>query len=82
MQNVWSAGVNWDSAILENLKPKWDTWLVDFRMAAEIRIPKCYTLGSGELRNVELHIFFDASEQALAAAGYLRLEGKRPGGQP
>ena len=64
------------SAIPENLKPKWDTWLADLKRATEIRIPRCYTLGIGEVRNVELHIFCDASEQAFAAAGYLRLEGK------
>ena len=45
-------------------------------MATEIRIPRCYTLGIGKIRNVELHIFCDASEQAFAAAGYLRLEGE------
>ena len=76
MQDLWRAGVSWDSAIPENLKAKWETWLADLKMATEIRIPRCYTLGIGKIRNVELHIFCDASEQAFAAAGYLRLEGE------
>ena len=29
IQDLWRTGVNWDSAIPENLKPKWDTWLAD-----------------------------------------------------
>ena len=74
MQDLWRAGVNWYSAIPENLKPKWETWLADLQRATEIQIPRCYTLDIGEVRSVELHIFCDASEQKFAAAGYLRLE--------
>ena len=63
MQDLWRAGVNWDSAIPENLKLKWDMWLADLKTATETRIPRCYTLGIGEIRNIELHIFCDASER-------------------
>ena len=39
MQDLWRTGVNWDSAIPENSKPKWDTWLADLQRATEISIP-------------------------------------------
>ena len=76
MQDIWRSGLEWDAKLPENLTKKWTTWLEDLREASKIRIPRCYALGIGELRDVQLHVFCDASEQAFAAVGYFRLEGE------
>ena len=67
MQDVWRTGLRWDQTLPEDLTSKWKTWLEDLRSANELRIPRFYALGIGQVENIQLHIFCDASQQAFAA---------------
>ena len=76
MQDIWRSGLDWDTLLPEDLTKKWTTLLEDVRESTKLRIPCCYVIGIGKLRETQLHIFCDASTQAFAAVGYFRLEGE------
>ncbi|XP_043482111.1 uncharacterized protein LOC122511116 [Leptopilina heterotoma] len=75
LQEIWKEGTHWDEEVSPEISKIWNDWLKDLKKIDEIKIPRYYVGGIGKLKNVQLHIFCDASTQAFAAATYLRLEG-------
>jgi hypothetical protein len=71
VQEIWRTKTTWDEVLTMGLTKKWQEWLEEVKQLQYFIIPRCYfkTLMTKE---IELHIFVDASEEAYAAVGYLR----------
>ncbi|XP_055623613.1 uncharacterized protein LOC129767030 [Toxorhynchites rutilus septentrionalis] len=74
LQEVWRSGTHWDEKVKNELHQRWKKWinlLVDVR---DLKIPRCYFPGATHqrYRDLQLHIFVDASESAYCAAAYFR----------
>ncbi|XP_058817345.1 uncharacterized protein LOC131680649 [Topomyia yanbarensis] len=76
LQDIWRSSVGWDDAIEETHNNKWRTWLKLLPQVENLKIPRCYlpTTIAGDLIDVQLHTFVDASELGMSAVVYLRIE--------
>lgn len=74
MQNIWKSRIDWDSEIPENLFELWQNWLKDLYTLAPIRIKRCYFPTISQPKEVEIHMFCDASEKAYATVAFLRIK--------
>lgn len=72
LQRIWRDGVSWDETIgsqhLESLQHWANVLLTEL---PELKIQRWYAPVIPEMSRVELHIFSDASEEAMAAVAYL-----------
>ena len=50
----------------------WETWLDRLRQLKDLKIPICIRPTSDEEVEMEVHIFYDTSEEAFAAVPYMR----------
>jgi hypothetical protein len=73
LQEIWRSGIGWDDRIGQKPHGLWLTWIDDLQNITTFRIPRCYSTDSS--REVEVHVFCDASKKAFAAAAYLRIMG-------
>ncbi|XP_058803796.1 uncharacterized protein LOC131671423 [Phymastichus coffea] len=73
MQDICRSGVKWDGRIREEEGELWETWLRNLSEIKHCKIPRCM-FPLSEYKNVQLHVFCDASLKAYATVGYLRLE--------
>jgi hypothetical protein len=66
--------IEWDDPLPDALKQKWESWLLSLKELEYFRIARQYTGPSfvGSTRQ-EVHIFSDASKEAIAAVAYLKL---------
>ncbi|XP_061515249.1 uncharacterized protein LOC133393612 isoform X1 [Anopheles gambiae] len=75
LQEIWRAGYSWDQQIDRDCAEKWLKWISALPSLQSVRIPRCYRVKtSAAVRNVQLHIFCDASENGMAAVAYFRFE--------
>ncbi|XP_062539236.1 uncharacterized protein LOC134207546 [Armigeres subalbatus] len=75
LQDVWRAGTQWDAQVDDNIWERWIKWIDAVKKINQIRISRCYfrkaTLRS--YKDLQLHIFVDASELAYSAVAYFRI---------
>ena len=69
MQEIWTAGLDWDDALPCHLKAKWLAWVTELPDLSQIAIPRSLRLPDPE--SVNLHLFADASKDAYVYAAYL-----------
>ncbi|XP_062614568.1 uncharacterized protein LOC134276324 [Saccostrea cucullata] len=64
---------NWDDPLPPHLLDRWSNWKDSLKLLEDVHIPRTYAPVSlqGTL-SIELHIFSDASETAIASVAYLR----------
>lgn len=74
VQETWSADVDWDEPIPEDLAMRWFRWQDELKSIESLRIPRCYLVMAPE--ELELHTFVDASQSAYAAVCYFRTRSK------
>lgn len=75
LQEIWRTGIGWDEPLNNDLSEKWQTWIKALPNVLHVRVPRCYRLiTSSYTKNIQLHMFCDASESGMAAAAYLRFE--------
>ncbi len=72
-------GLHWDSEVPEIERRWWENWLHHLPSLNAVRIPRCLHSSTDAPISLQLHTFTDASEEAFAAAVYLRSE--YPGGR-
>lgn len=71
LRDVWRNETQWDEPIPEHCRTAWEDWLWCMRGLEKLQIPRWY----GDLgQEVDLHVFVDASESAMAAAVYATTE--------
>lgn len=64
----------WDEPFPEEEKPAWNKWLGSLATLQQVQVPRAYSTSSLEkAQRVELHVFCDASTQAIAAVAYLKV---------
>ncbi|XP_062557796.1 uncharacterized protein LOC134222652 [Armigeres subalbatus] len=70
----WRSGTDWDEPISEELLEKWLSWCEYMQRLGKVAVPRCIFKGMNisDLKDVEAHLFVDASEVACAAVLYLR----------
>ena len=67
--------LGWDDTLEETDKEQWKRWLDDLPKLHQIQVDRCFKpKGFGEVKEVQLHLFSDASRQGYAAVAYLRLK--------
>ena len=74
LQTLSRKRLGWDDTLEETDKEQWKHWLDDLPRLRQIQVDHCFKpKGFGEIKEVELHLFSDASRQGYAVA-YLRLK--------
>ncbi|XP_021340142.1 uncharacterized protein LOC110441351 [Mizuhopecten yessoensis] len=69
-----TAGTGWDDPVPEDHLRRWDEWKASIGKLDTFGIPRVFVPTSvSTAENVELHVFADASEKAVAAVGYVRV---------
>ncbi|XP_055910928.1 uncharacterized protein LOC129945299 [Eupeodes corollae] len=75
LQEIWRSGIGWDEKIKDRQFQKWKIWLSLIPKIKDVSINRRYLtnvhFGTGS--RVELHIFVDAGEEAIAAVAYIRV---------
>ena len=75
LQTLSRKRLGWDDTLEETDKEQWKGWLDDLPKLHQIQVDRCFKpKGFGEIKEVELHLFSDASHQGYAAVAYLRLK--------
>ena len=75
LQTLSRKRLGWDDTLEETDKEQWKRWLDDLPKLHQIQVDRCFKpQGFGEIKEVELHLFSDASRQGYAAVAYLRLK--------
>ncbi|XP_055915434.1 uncharacterized protein LOC129948452 [Eupeodes corollae] len=73
MREVWRYQLLWDDALPSNINTAWINWCSNLEKVVNVQIPRYYFLNTLP-KQLQLHIFVDASEEAFAAVAYWRFE--------
>ena len=74
IQMLCRKGVGWDDALGEDENAQWKRWLDDLSNLSEIRVNRCFQPAHfGNIVEIQLHLFSDASRVGYAAVTFLRL---------
>lgn len=73
MREVSASGLDWDTPLLSKDQQLWQDWQQSLYSLKSVSLPRMLPHTSLSLiDNMEIHIFSDASEKAIAAAAYLK----------
>ena len=73
-QGLWQVeGLDWDDPVPEDVRQAWIEWAKEIDGFGAIRYPRCIKRATEPL-SMQLVLFTDASEKALAAVVYVRLK--------
>jgi len=70
IQELWSIKLGWDDSLPDHVKNKWIAFIESLRDTPKLTFSRWIGFANG--REVEIHGFCDASQQAMAAVVYLR----------
>ncbi|XP_041369794.1 uncharacterized protein LOC121383763 [Gigantopelta aegis] len=72
LRNLMNGTTDWDEPLPPDKLSEWVTWKDSLVQLKHVHIPRCYSTESlSQASKVELHVFCDASEFAIAAVSYL-----------
>ena len=70
--------LGWDDPLPETQWLQWQRWQGSLKELEKITVPRCYhTEDFGTITQTEIHVFSDASKDAIGASVYLRLIGNK-----
>lgn len=73
LQQMCRDKIGWDEPLPDELRPQWESWLLDLKNLADVKIQRCYLPDNFEqVQRFELHHFSDASVSGYGACSYLR----------
>ena len=76
LQEIWRRKeLDWDSQLPRELCVAWEGWMEQAFVIPEIKIPRWVQYEPKSA--IQLHVFCDASEEAICAAVYLRVKRKK-----
>ena len=71
LQEIWASGVSWDEPVNKELSSKASRWFEERPALKNIQIRRCLR-ATAAVREVTLHTFVHASQEAYGAASYTR----------
>ena len=75
LQSLWSKDYGWDDPLKPEDLARWKLWLNDIDRLNELWFDRILRPGlASKHKSVTLHVFTDASKDAFAAVGYVRVE--------
>lgn len=72
IQEVWAQKSDWDAALNEETRQKFQKWYEELQILVDFKIPR--RVGFGNKDTWSLHIFCDSSQYAYATVIFLRCE--------
>ena len=74
LQMLVRKGVGWDDPLGEDERAQWRRWLEDLPRLSEIRVNRCFKPAVfGDIVEIQLHLFSDASRSGYSAVAFLCL---------
>ncbi|XP_017462699.1 PREDICTED: uncharacterized protein LOC108356076, partial [Rhagoletis zephyria] len=73
MREIWKRDLGWDEPVPNEINDMWNNFRMQLLNVAECKVPRHY-FKLGEPKNLQLHIFVDASEDAFGAVAFWRAE--------
>lgn len=70
-QDIWRSGVGWDDPLPTHIIEKWHAYQQAITQIHQITIPRWLRTDPSD--GIQLHVFTDASEQAMGAVAYFRV---------
>ena len=75
LQELCRQDYGWDEQIPDEKLLRWRSWVGNLSNLEQVNLPRCFKpKGFGDLTDIQLHHFSDASEVAYGAPSYLRLK--------
>ncbi|XP_069122241.1 uncharacterized protein [Argopecten irradians] len=71
-RHIMDLTISWDDPLPSNLEKEWLQWRSSLKDLEALNIPRCYGTGVTGTLTKELHVFSDASSEAVAAAAFMR----------
>ena len=70
--------VHWDDPVPENVRVRWEKWILELLDVVSLSVPRCYKPANfGNVTNVQLHHFSDASNKGYGQCSHLRIENEK-----
>ncbi|GBM50730.1 hypothetical protein AVEN_179886-1, partial [Araneus ventricosus] len=70
---IWENGLGWDDELPTELKKRWDIWCSQIYILKDLTFERKYfSFPLNQAKELELHIFSDASPRAFGAVSYFR----------
>ena len=81
LRNITLSGAEWDAVLDQSHIEKWQTWKDSILTLENLTVPRMFVSYSLTMVDrLELHIFSDASEKAIASVAYIYLsQGQESG---
>ena len=70
LQQLWKVFLDWDEEIPSNLNHHWLEWLQTLKNIEKVKWPRWYGFSFKNVKNIELHVFADASSCACGTVAY------------
>ena len=64
LQQLRKMSLDWDEEIPPNLNNRWLKWLQTLKNIKKVKLPRWYGFSFKNIKNIELHVFADASSYA------------------
>lgn len=75
LQDIWMKKLlDWDAPLPEDICERWWEWMNGLESVGKLKVNRNYSQTLLSSKNVQLHVFTDASERAFASVAFVRVE--------